>query len=58
MRYPVADIKIVERSDEQVEIRAFLVATGVIDADLDAVVSHMSKAQDVKYANWEVQTQD
>jgi putative Mg2+ transporter-C (MgtC) family protein len=58
MRYPVADTKIVERSDDQVEIRASLVTSGVVDADLDAVVAHLCKTHDVQHATWEVQTQD
>jgi putative Mg2+ transporter-C (MgtC) family protein len=58
MRYPVADTEIVERSEELVEIRAWLVSTGAIDQDLDAIVAHLSKTHDVQHATWEVQTQD
>jgi putative Mg2+ transporter-C (MgtC) family protein len=58
MRYPVADTEIVERSDELVEIRATLVSTGAVDADLDSIVAHLSKAHAVQHATWEVQTQD
>ena len=54
MRYPVADTEITERSDEHAEIRAMLVSTAAIDADLDAIVEHLSKAQRVKHATWEV----
>jgi putative Mg2+ transporter-C (MgtC) family protein len=58
MRYPVADTEIVERSEEHAEIRATLVSTGALDADLDAIVTHLSKAHDVQHVTWEVQTQD
>jgi putative Mg2+ transporter-C (MgtC) family protein len=56
--YPVADTKVIDRSDEQVEIRSSLVASGVVDADLDAIVAHLSRIQDVHHATWEVQTTD
>jgi putative Mg2+ transporter-C (MgtC) family protein len=58
MRYPVADMEVVERSDGQAEIRATLVSTAALDADLDAIVAHLSKAHEVRHATWEVQTQD
>jgi putative Mg2+ transporter-C (MgtC) family protein len=58
MRYPVADSEIVERSGEHAEIRATLVSTDAVDADLDAIVAHLSKAHYVKHVTWEVQTQD
>jgi putative Mg2+ transporter-C (MgtC) family protein len=58
MRYPVADTEILERSDEHAEIRATLVSTAAVDADLDAIVAHLSKAHDVQHVTWEVQTQD
>ncbi|WP_454886200.1 MgtC/SapB family protein [Sphingomonas oryzagri] len=58
MRYPVAETEIVDRSDETVEIRATLVSTAAVDADLDAIVAHLGKAHAVQHATWEVQTQD
>ncbi|MBN8812085.1 MULTISPECIES: MgtC/SapB family protein [Sphingomonas] len=58
MRYPVADTEIVERSEELVEIRATLVSTGAVDADLDAIVAHLAKTRTVLHATWEVQTHD
>lgn len=58
MRYPVADTEIAERSEAHVEIRATLVSTAAVDADLDAIVNHFSKAHGVQHATWEVQTQD
>ncbi|MDV6330411.1 MgtC/SapB family protein [Asticcacaulis sp. 201] len=56
MRYPVADIELIERSEDQVEIRALLISTGAVAADLDAIVTHLSKVHDVAHATWEVQT--
>jgi putative Mg2+ transporter-C (MgtC) family protein len=58
MRYPVADTQIVERSDEQVEIKAWLVSNAAVDSDLDAIVAHLGRAHNVQHATWEVQTQD
>jgi putative Mg2+ transporter-C (MgtC) family protein len=58
MRYPVADTEILERSDDHAEIRATLVSTAAVDADLDAVVAHLAKMHNVQHATWEVQTQD
>jgi len=58
MRYPVADTEIVERAEDLVEIRATLVSTGAIDADLDAIVAHLAKTRTVVHASWEVQTHD
>ena len=58
MRYPVADTDLVERSDEQTEIKAWLVSTGAADADLDAIVAHLAKTHGVEHATWDVHTQD
>jgi putative Mg2+ transporter-C (MgtC) family protein len=58
MRYPVADTQLVEQADDQVEVRALLVTSAVVDADLDAIVAYLSNAPDVKHASWSVQTQD
>jgi len=58
MRYPVADTEILERSDDHAEIRATLVSTAVLDADLDAIVAHLAKDHSVQHATWEVQTHD
>ena len=58
MRYPVADTDLVERSDEQTEIKAWLVSTGAADADLDAIVAHLAKTHGVEHATWDVHTRD
>lgn len=58
MRYPVADTDIVERSDDQTDIKAWLVSTGAADTDLDAIVAHLAKTHGIDHATWEVQTQD
>lgn len=58
MRYPVADTEISERSEDLVEIRATLVSTGAVDADLDAIVAHLARTHAVQHATWEVQTHD
>ncbi len=58
LRYPVAETRIIEQSEEQVEIRAVLVTTAVIDADLDTAVAHLAKIPCVQHATWSVQTKD
>ena len=58
MRYPVAETAIVERSEDLAEIRATLVSTAAVDADLDAIVAHLGKSHEVRHATWEVQTHD
>ncbi len=58
MRYPVADTELIERSDEQTEIRARLVGTAAADEDLDIIVAHLSKTHGIDHATWDVQTQD
>ncbi len=58
VRYPVAEIELVDRGDERVEIVARLVSTAVTDSDLDAVAAHLARHESVEHATWEVQTQD
>ncbi len=58
VRYPVAEVELVDRGDDRVEIVARLVSTAVTDSDLDAVAVHLARHEGVEHATWEVQTQD
>ncbi len=55
--YPIAEIEVVERGEEQVEIIATLTSTEVEGADLDAVVEHLQAHADVDHATWSANTQ-
>ena len=54
--YPVSDVKIVERTEESVEILAILVSTSVDADELDAVTDLMEHQAHVFYASWEGST--
>ena len=58
MRYPVAEIEAIERPDDRIELRARLVSTAALDAELDSIIAHLDKRHDVQHASWELQTQD
>ncbi|KTF69610.1 MgtC/SapB family protein [Sphingomonas sp. HT-1] len=58
MRYPVAEIDTIERPDGRTEIRARLVSTAALDADLDSIIVHLSNRHDVQHASWALQRQD
>ncbi|MGN7999866.1 MgtC/SapB family protein [Sphingomonas sp. 22176] len=58
MRYPVAEIEKIERPHDRIELRARLVSTAALDAELDSIIAHLSKRHDVQHASWELQTQD
>lgn len=55
--YPIAEIEVVERGEEHVEIVATLTSTEVEGADLDAVVERLQAHADVDHATWSANTQ-
>lgn len=55
--YPIAEIELEERGEEQVEIIATLTSTEVEGADLDAVVERLKVHSDVDHATWSANTQ-
>ncbi|MGU3493542.1 MgtC/SapB family protein [Xanthobacteraceae bacterium A53D] len=55
--YPVAEIEVEERGEEQVEIVATLTSTEVEGHELDAVVARLRKHADVAHATWSATTQ-
>ena len=55
--YPIAEIEILERGEEQVEIVATLTSTEVESAELDAVVERLEAHAHVDHATWSANTQ-
>jgi putative Mg2+ transporter-C (MgtC) family protein len=56
--YPVADVEVVELSDEVLEIVATLVSTAINPGELDAVVTDLQRLPGVRHATWEASTKD
>jgi putative Mg2+ transporter-C (MgtC) family protein len=54
--YPVADIAIVARGEDQVEIVATLVSTAVDPAELEAIVAHLTASHGVEHSTWAANT--
>ncbi|NVN85345.1 MAG: MgtC/SapB family protein [Rhodopseudomonas sp.] len=57
-QYPVADVEVVERSDDRHEIIATLVSTAIDPKELDAVVSAFELQSGVRHATWCVSTKE
>ncbi|BAF88311.1 MULTISPECIES: MgtC/SapB family protein [Azorhizobium] len=55
--YPVAELEVVERGEEQVEIVATLTSTEVEGEELDAVVEGLLTRPHVDHATWSANTQ-
>ena len=56
--YPVADVAVVETSDDLLEIVATLVSTAVDPNELNAVVANLERQPGVRHATWESNTAD
>ena len=56
--YPVADIEVVDQTDDLQEIVATLVSTAIDPKELDAVVTDLQRQSGVTHATWEVSTKD
>jgi putative Mg2+ transporter-C (MgtC) family protein len=54
--YPVAEIELIERGEDQVEIVATLISTGVQVADLEAIIGHLAGRHDVEHVTWNANT--
>ena len=50
--YPVRQVEVLERDDDEVEIVATLSTTGAVGAELDALTVALSKEADVAHATW------
>jgi putative Mg2+ transporter-C (MgtC) family protein len=55
-RYPVAEIEVVERNDDQSEIIATLASTELDPTDLDGIVERIRQQPNVVYASWNAST--
>ncbi|MCW6534574.1 MgtC/SapB family protein [Sphingomonas lycopersici] len=55
---PVAELDVVERGEERVEIVATLVSTNVPSHELDAIVEHLSEVHGITHATWQARTHD
>jgi putative Mg2+ transporter-C (MgtC) family protein len=55
--FPVAEIEIIERRDEQTEIVATLTSTEVDAAELDVILARIRGLANVTHASWSASTQ-
>lgn len=55
---PVAELDVVERGEDRVEIVATLVSTNVPGDELDAIVDHLARVHDIAHATWQARTHD
>lgn len=55
---PVADLDTLVRDDEHVALVATLVGSGVVDAELDALVEHLGRVHGIDHATWQLSTHD
>jgi putative Mg2+ transporter-C (MgtC) family protein len=55
---PVADLDTQVRDDEHVALVATLVGSGVLDAELDALVEHLGRVHGIDHATWQRSTHD
>jgi len=54
--YPVADIEVIKRAEDLVEIVATLVANTVAGKELDAVTNELERLHGVRHATWDAST--
>ncbi|MBW6397989.1 MgtC/SapB family protein [Roseomonas sp. HJA6] len=52
-QYPVADVEVIERGEDVVEVTAVLVSTVVVTAEIGAVVAELSRHPAISDAAWE-----
>jgi putative Mg2+ transporter-C (MgtC) family protein len=50
--YPIRELDVEERSEEEVELVAVLTATSIEPAELDAIAQELEKLKGVSYATW------
>jgi putative Mg2+ transporter-C (MgtC) family protein len=56
--YPVGDVEVEERGEEEVELVATLVSTAIEPKEIEAVITALGKDKSVKHASWTVRTTD
>jgi putative Mg2+ transporter-C (MgtC) family protein len=55
---PVAELDVVARGEDRVEIVAKLVSTNVDAAELDTLTDHLAKVHGITHATWQARTHD
>lgn len=55
---PVAELDVVPRGEDRVEIVAKLVSTNVATTDLDALTDHLAEVHGITHATWQARTHD
>ena len=55
---PVADLDVVARGEDRVEIVATLVSTNVDTAELDRLTDHLAEVHGIVHATWQARTHD
>ena len=56
--YPVRDIEVEERGEDEAELVATLVSTAIEPPEIDAVVAELGRRRDVTHATWIARTSD
>ena len=54
----VAELHVIERGEDRVEIAATLVATNVATSELDAITDHLARVHGIVHATWQARTHD
>jgi len=55
---PVAELDIINRGEDRVEIVAKLVSTNIAVSELDALTDHLAKVHGITHATWQARTHD
>lgn len=56
--YPVSEVDVEERGDDDVEVVATLVSTAIEPEEIDAVIARLGAAEGIRRATWTVRTTD
>lgn len=55
---PVAELDVIERGEERVDVIATLVSTNVPAGELDALTDHLDRVHGIVHATWQARTHD
>ena len=55
---PVAELDVVARGEDRVEIVAKLVRTNIAGSELDALTDHLATVHGISHATWQARTHD
>ncbi len=56
--YPVSEVDVEERGEDDVEVVATLVSTAIEPEEIDAVIARLGAAEGIRRATWTVRTTD